>query len=104
MPAHLDDKYESLVAEFLKTMNDIGRYGSEKYPHTDFKLALARGENPDFGTRDMIQHVLDHIKSYEAKLHHDHFHTLKHQLAAAAFNLMMEFIKQGLETEQQAGE
>jgi hypothetical protein len=42
-------------------------------------------------TLHLMNHAVTHISQYEDGYKHDHFNTLKHQLAAAAFNLMMEF-------------
>jgi len=47
----------------------------------------------------IANHSWNHFAEYLAGLPHDHFHTRKHQLAAVAFNAMMEFYFAGLEDE-----
>jgi hypothetical protein len=91
----LDQKYNTLVAEFLEAMNDIGEFGLKKYGLDSFQQRAKRGDTARLPGRCEKQTILDHAKlhiyDYDLTLLHDHFGTLKHQLAAAAFNLMMEF-------------
>lgn len=85
-----------LIEDFLAAMNDIGRYGFEKYADRSFQ---ARRERGDHSRGDMertepkvIQrHASEHFESYMRGEVHDHFGSRKHQLAAVAYNAMMEF-------------
>jgi hypothetical protein len=86
----VEKPHEFLDDEFLALMNDIGRYGHEKYGadsyhNTGRKRGLSRQS-----TKELLAHARQHIADYEAGVVHDHFGDLKHQLAAAAFNLLME--------------
>jgi|SRR5579863_2545181 len=81
--------YETLDPEFLKAMNEIGHYGNEKYREESFFKNPTRSERKS--TRAIVQHIQKHCEEFVAGVEHDHFHTLEHQLAAVAFNAMMEF-------------
>lgn len=96
MAVTLDGNYETLIAEFLEAMNDIGRYGTEKYGAKSFEAQIASGKEPErildrTSRSEILHHAKDHLTAYKYEFPHDHFQTLKHQLAAAAFNCMMEF-------------
>ena len=94
---------EFLIPEFLEAMADIGRYGFEKYGDQSFQARRATGDNSR-GPLDRCKslqvclHGQDHFHAYLQGTLHDHFDTLKHQLAAAAFNAMMEFYFADLDT------
>ena len=93
-----------LNQEFLRAMNDIGRYGHEKYGEFSFHhRALSgdnsRGDHPRTTPEAIAEHSKGHFDLYIAGEPHDHFGTRKHQLAAVAFNAMMEFYFAGLERE-----
>jgi hypothetical protein len=47
----------------------------------------------------ICEHAEEHLFQYLRGVTHDHFGTKRHQLAAAAFNAMMEFYFAGLEAE-----
>ena len=91
-------RLELLIPAFLEAMNDLMRYGQEKYgdlPATREKHACpARVYS---GAMEM--HAADHFQMYLMDIPHDHFGTQKHQLAAVAVNAMMEFHFEGLESE-----
>jgi len=77
-------------------MDDIGRYGSEKYGVTSFqhrRLAgdRSRGEMKRCQPQAIADHAREHFSMYLNHIEHDHFKTDRHQLAAVAFNAMMEF-------------
>jgi hypothetical protein len=55
---------------------------------------MARNESAVIG-----RHARDHFDMYLAGELHDRFNTRKHQLAAVAFNAMMEFYYASLEDE-----
>lgn len=88
-------KYPFLRPEFLEAMNDIGRYGHEKYGEQSFHHRAQLGDHsrgPLSRTRSyqIASHARAHFDMYLANERHDYFNTRKHQLAAAAFNAMME--------------
>lgn len=102
--AKLDGKYGTLVEGFLQAMNEIGEYGLQKYKDASFEAQVAKGIKPvrDIGRKqkdEILNHAIAHAKDYECSITHDHFNTLKHQLAAAAFNLMMEYFYADLDNE-----
>jgi hypothetical protein len=78
-------QYEFLNAKFLEAMNKIGDRSRGSLARTDSEV--------------IANHSWNHFAEYLAGLPHDHFHTRKHQLAAVAFNAMMEFYFAGLEDE-----
>jgi dCMP deaminase len=87
--------FEFLIDEFLDAMNDIGRYGEEKYGVESFHARAVSGDRSRSMKRtekeEIVRHICAHASAYESGVKHDHFGTLKHQLAAASFNAMMEF-------------
>jgi hypothetical protein len=85
-------------------MSDIGRYGLEKYGDESFEARARWGDNSrgdlDRTQPEMISdHAANHFSLYLLGIPHDHFGTMRHQLAAAAFNCLMEFYFAGLEDE-----
>ena len=88
-------QYEFLNSDFLELMNDIGRYGEEKYGAESFHARAQSGDRSRSlkrtQTEEIMHHVREHTVAYEAEILHDHFGTRKHQLAAAAFNCLMEY-------------
>lgn len=87
---------ECLIDEFLAAMNDIGRLGLLKYVENSFQARLKRGikDRPDSircSTNEIADHAQKHFDEYIGGKPHDYFVTKKHQLAAVAFNAMMEF-------------
>lgn len=98
-------KYEFLSESFLEAMNDVGRYGLEKYGESSFQARRLQGDRSRgplqrCASGSIAAHATDHfLSAIEGKLH-DHFGTKRHQLAAAAFNAMMEFYFEGLEDEK----
>jgi hypothetical protein len=93
MDVHLESNRGTLVTEFLDLMQEIGELGLKKFPNTNFEKMLREGKPLDLEGRNCIGHIEAHLWSYQHAYHHDHFHTMEHQLAAAAFNLMMEYLK-----------
>jgi len=90
------NSYEFLDANFLSLMNDVGRYGHEKYGVDSFHARAllgdkSRGNLARTEKEEILRHARHHIVDYEDGILHDHFVDLDHQLAAAAFNLLMEF-------------
>jgi hypothetical protein len=89
-----------LCPEFLEAMNDIGRYGHEKYGKMSFHHRRANGDHSRdiqrTSTLVIRDHARQHFQSYVEGVKHDHFNTEKHQLAAVAFNAMMEAFFEGM--------
>lgn len=83
---------------FLQAMEDIGAYGEEKYKEKSFTRNPVRYERTT--TEAIAQHIHTHYCEFAAGVLHDHFGTRRHQLAAIAFNAMMEFVLAGLEDEE----
>jgi len=101
-------RFEFLSEPFLEAMNDIGRYGFEKYREQSFQaraLSGDRSRGPLYRcqSESILCHSNEHCQAYLRNEKHDHFGTRKHQLAAAAFNAMMEFYFAALDDEK-AGE
>lgn len=81
---------------FIEVMNDIGRYGNDKYGTESFhQLAkrgiVDRGTHPRKQSSEIMRHSHEHGNLYLRGELHDYFGTLEHQLGAAAFNPMMEY-------------
>lgn len=98
----LDERYGSLLRKFLEAMDEIGQYGFQKYGEQSFQAQCARNDCeriPRQAWKKLEHHAHTHAMEYERGIKHDHFGTRRHQLAAAAFNLMMEFYFAGLENE-----
>lgn len=87
--------YEFLDEGFLELMNDIGRYGEEKYGAESFHARAQIGDRSRSlkrtQTEEIMRHARQHTADYENGVLHDHFGDLKHQIAAAAFNCLMEY-------------
>lgn len=80
---------ETLDAAFLGAMQEIGLFGVMKHPTDHYKLHEERPQE-DGRTREMLSHALEHMASYKLKESHE-LGDRRYHLAAAAFNLMMEF-------------
>jgi hypothetical protein len=99
--------YPFLSQKFLEAMNEIGEYGHQKYGEQSFharalKGDKSRGEGAIGGrtsSEAIANHAHEHFGEYLIGERHDHFDTRRHQLAAVAFNAMMEFYFAGLENE-----
>lgn len=91
-----EPQYKFLIPDFLELMNDIGRYGEEKYGAESFHQRMkagdtSRGELERTQAQTIANHAFRHFYDYLSFTPHDHFGTDKHQLAAVAFNAMLEF-------------
>lgn len=96
--------YNFLNPKFLEAMNEIGDYGHKKYGKDSFhhRATLgdrSRGELNRCDPEVIADHALEHFEAYLDGEMHDHFYSRRHQLAAVAFNAMMEFYFAGLEDE-----
>ena len=95
----LMDKAQSrkfLIDEFLDCMNEIGEYGHAKYGEKSFQFRrsmgdTSRGKMERNEKLSIGSHIRSHLAAYVHGVPHDHFKTRKHQLAAIAYNAMMEF-------------
>ena len=78
--------YEGLNWDFIKLKAEIAAYATGKYGSADqYADIYPQGE------QSPINHIAEHMRMYLAREPHDKFGTLKHQLAAIAYNAMMEF-------------
>jgi hypothetical protein len=96
--------YEFLSPAFLEAMNDIGRYGYEKYGEQSFQHRrlqgdTSRGDMERTTPEAIAEHARNHFQMHLDGVPHDHFKTRRHQLAASAFNAMMEAYFAGLDDE-----
>lgn len=96
--------YEFLSTKFIEAMEDIGRHGHQKYGEKSIQHRLAVGDKSRIeGSRytpvALAEHAAEHFRMHLRGELHDHFSTRRHQLAAVAFNAMMEFMFAGLESE-----
>lgn len=100
----MGNKHQMLVESFLDAMNDIGKYGYEKYKEQSFQHQQLLGSHKRTSDRvsaeELQWHAGEHFRMYNSGEKHDHFHTKKHQLAAVAFNAMMEYFFADLENEE----
>lgn len=84
----MDYRFDALSPEFLKFMARIGSYADVKHGNV-----LQYREGRLTGEKGPINHAMNHIGEYRTGVPHDHFgRDPRWQLAAAAYNLMMEFI------------
>lgn len=82
-------RYDALNWDFIKLMAEIAEYADRKYKeaggvHNYTGARLVEEKSP-------VNHAFEHLRMFIKGELHDHFHTLKHQLAALAYNAMMEF-------------
>lgn len=101
----IERSYEFLDPVFLQAMNDIGQLGVTRYAERSFHAKRTQGDR----RRDarltscvIADHARAHFEEYLSLHAHDHFGTEIHQLAAAAFNAMMEAFLAGLTTAPRA--
>jgi len=97
----LEDAHSSLEflsTAFLGAMNDIGRYGHEKYGQLP-RLRCDHADPARVTSAVIAEHAREHFEEYLYDIPHDHFNTKRHQLAAVAFNAMMEYYFAGLDDE-----
>lgn len=89
----MSEQYKHLLPEFLTAMNDIGAYGFDKYKERSFQARAVMGDR-ERDSRTTSQAIADHAQihfdEYLEHTVHDHFGDEIHQLAAVAFNAMME--------------
>lgn len=100
----MNSKHRFLIESFMQAMDDIGRYGHDKYGEFSFHHRRevgdnSRGDHPRTTSAVIAEHAAEHFNMHLRGELHDHFKTRKHQLAAVAFNAMMEYFFSGLEEE-----
>lgn len=87
-------EYKHLSKTFLEAMDSIGRHGFAKHGENSFQARLLKGDLsrtfPRHTTAEIMKHARDHTHAYEQGVRHDHFGDQLHQLAAVAFNAMIE--------------
>jgi len=84
-------QYEFLDEDFLELMNDIGRLGHEKFGADAFEIAGGKRRIARHQKEEILRHARQHLAAYEQGIRHTRLNTMGHQLAAAAFNSMLEF-------------
>lgn len=96
-------EYKHLIPAFLKAMDEIGAYGEAKHRENSMQASIVKNDRSRpterVSEQELQRHSRQHWQDYTRRMAHDHFGTLKHQLAAAAFNAMMEFYYASLDTE-----
>lgn len=87
-------QYEFLNEDFLACMDEILRYGQQAHAPNAINPNQPRERlsGRRWMKEELVRHSKQHASAYERGESHDHFGTLKHQLAAAAVNLMLEFV------------
>lgn len=91
--------YEFLMEEFLSAMNDIGRYGRLKHGclAVNVNAFIAPKRYDRTSSEAFKRHAAEHFRQALKGVRHDAFDTVLHQLAAVAYNAMLEayFISKG---------
>jgi hypothetical protein len=78
--------WSKLNWNFLKMLAEIAQYAEGKYGCAE-QYMKARLE----GQASPINHIYEHLRAFQAGEPHDRFGTVEHQLAAIAYNAMMEY-------------
>lgn len=78
--------YQGLNWDFIKLKAEIAAYAKQKYGSVE-----QYAEVYPVGEQSPMNHIAEHMRQYLAREPHDKFGTLKHHLAAIAYNAMMEF-------------
>lgn len=89
-----EERFPSLNFEFICLMDDIGKLGRDKYAENAVENRVKRGDfsrSERIYTPEIARHAAAHFQEYMNGIRHDVYGTRKHQLAAAAFNPMIEF-------------
>lgn len=82
----VDFNFESLNWDFIHLMAKIANYANTKYGSA-VQYTNARLE----GGNSPINHIVGHVREYSKRQVHDRFGNLEMQLAAIAYNAMMEY-------------
>ena len=73
-------------------MNDIGRLGHEKFGADAFEVAGGKRQIDRHKKAEILRHARQHLWRYQNGIPHKKFKSLQGHLAAAAFNVMLEYI------------
>lgn len=90
-------RYDVIMAEFEKTLAQIGHYGAETYGDLNWQKSRLRGG------KGPVNHIRKHLTDYRLGEPYDHPEIgtdKKIHLAAIAFNAMMEFWYESQPAEQ----
>lgn len=82
--------HETLDASFIGAMQEIGLFGLLKHPIHQYQNHEERPKDPTGEIRNMLDHAMHHLEHYQMRYLHE-LGDCRYHLAAAAFNLMMEF-------------
>lgn len=82
----VDYLYTGLNWDFIKLMAQIAKYAEGKYSRAENYV-----DSRLIGEKSPINHIYEHLRLYQTREAHDHFGTLSHQLAAIAYNALMEY-------------
>lgn len=83
----VDHQSARLYWPFIVLMGKIAHYANDKYGSVE-QYADGRLE----GEKSPINHIIGHISEYVQRKPHDKFGDLRMQLAAIAYNAMMECV------------
>ena len=79
----------------LEALEDIWNLGMKKYGEDSFQARVLKGDRSRYMQRvtqiSLFKHVAEHYQEFAGDVPHDVYGTTKHQLAAAIFNLIMEW-------------
>jgi hypothetical protein len=93
-------QFKFLSQQFLEAMDELGEYGFTKHGENSSQAKILKGDlsrsYPRHQTKQIMEHARDHTHQYEGGIYHDYFGDLIHQLAAVAYNAMMEAQMAGL--------
>lgn len=79
-------RYDALVWDFVKALAEIAHYSADKYGDaTNYQRSVLEGN------KSPMNHVIEHYREYMEGIPHDHFGNVQMQLAAIAYNAMMEW-------------
>lgn len=79
-------RWDALNWDFVKLLAEIANYAAGKYGSAE---QYVNGRLT--GEKSPMNHIYEHLRAFQAGEPHDHFGTLEHQLAAIAYNAMMEY-------------
>lgn len=91
-----EERFPSIDFEFVVLMDEIGKLGRDKYKENAIEMRIKRGnfdrDMERIHRTEIQRHAAEHFRQYTEGIRHDIYGTTKHQLGAAAFNPMMEFM------------
>jgi hypothetical protein len=87
-----------LSPAFIEAMNELGEYAHQKHGEDNLLEWRDRRRPGRHSMEAIADHAKAHFEEYLVGIPHDYFKTRRHQLAAVAFNAMMEFHFAGLDS------